>query len=967
MLAALRWCVLLLLLCDHHASGQGLSFRTPQDCAVGDQRLKRADLACTSCPATAGGVATTGLGCQCRVNAYATDNTVSGEQGGILQCLSCAANEVVAQGSVGCIACTDASTTFDTTQRSCTCADSSHVQVDRSVTGQLQAVRTCQACDTGYEPASSDPFRCVPCPDEAMVPAAGDPCSCPSGTVKAGSRCVDNAAEASANLQQQNFVITFPNSGVQVESALFQDTLLAAFALCSDVPRNGTACQQLANLCVLELYSTNSRACQLYTQLANAAPKFVHGFADWPAELPWLLYSAGSTADRATDLAVKASFSQTEFWPVPASTSQLAFVLAAYNVHGDFLGFSNLTSQLQLCEATPSFMSSFLRFGVLFDNTCQLNLEQQFAELPSLVFYDFYVMDVGQKLYPLPVLVSNSQGDVSQRQFTRRLFVVDAVSGLGEDALSGGSSQLRAVRLAKSISLRITLDKGTSGRIFPPVLEITYGDVAYPFQAGATAQATFSVTYESSFSDYQTDMTIVLVVFAFVAFVVFAIRLAAWRSKNRALYIDFRTLVYSIIGLGEVYAGIVFWVLFGSSLYWLIFYQGQSDVTVLLSTDAGQDLFRAMLVIVFVFKALAVVYLIFWQCNIDIFFLDWEIPRGGQVSVWRPYFIVNEWNELQTFRKTHLGFQLLAVLFFLIVADAESVATTDPPDVCCSKAGYHHTLRFAIASSVYLAVGVAQWLFHVLYSHFFGSKLGQFVDLCSIANVSTFILEELYYGHYIHGRSIHGTAETNVLEMRAQLQKEEQGMATQRGLLPQTDDQTFEMHIPMALRQQWNNVFFSLLSEEQLTHTTHSSTDPGGEAALRGDSAGAEDRSVAARATINRFLAAFIDHTFRDLDYVVKDKFLLASLCPVVPDTNQHGVFYPDSGQGFASVLFYGNEWLLFTFDLMLFGLIDFLAESWVAAAVVVYVVQLVLIKVREVAGEANLARKTLVDSRFLV
>lgn len=40
---------------------------------------------------------------------------------------------------------------------------------------------------------------------------------------------------------------------------------------------------------------------------------------------------------------------------------------------------------------------------------------------------------------------------------------------------------------------------------------------------------------------------------------------------------------------------------------------------------------------------------------------------AAPVSIWRTYFIANEWNEIQTVRKINPLFQVLAVLFFLEV------------------------------------------------------------------------------------------------------------------------------------------------------------------------------------------------------------------------------------------------------------------------------------------------------------
>lgn len=93
------------------------------------------------------------------------------------------------------------------------------------------------------------------------------------------------------------------------------------------------------------------------------------------------------------------------------------------------------------------------------------------------------------------------------------------------------------------------------------------------------------------------------------------------------------------------------------------------------------------------------------QCNINLFFIDWERPRvktsstSGRfssglknvaessadgkksasktpdkintemagVSIWRTYFAANEWTEIQSKRKLNIGLQVFGVLFFLKV------------------------------------------------------------------------------------------------------------------------------------------------------------------------------------------------------------------------------------------------------------------------------------------------------------
>jgi len=61
----------------------------------------------------------------------------------------------------------------------------------------------------------------------------------------------------------------------------------------------------------------------------------------------------------------------------------------------------------------------------------------------------------------------------------------------------------------------------------------------------------------------------------------------------------------------------------------------------------------------------------------------------------------------------------------------------------------------------------------LIYERFFEHQIQQFVDLCSISNISIFILESDLYGYYIHGRSVHGRADTGLREMHENFVREE--------------------------------------------------------------------------------------------------------------------------------------------------------------------------------------------------
>jgi len=128
------------------------------------------------------------------------------------------------------------------------------------------------------------------------------------------------------------------------------------------------------------------------------------------------------------------------------------------------------------------------------------------------------------------------------------------------------------------------------------------------------------------------------------------------------------------------------------------------------------------------------------QSSVDIFLIDWErpqgivVPAGGSggdctrevpVSIWRTYFVANEWNEIQTARRINPIFQYFAAIFFLSVIGFGNVATMDPRDDFRTgdrDVVYHapmsNILRFACIGIVYVTVG---WLLQLLFqsSHSF--------------------------------------------------------------------------------------------------------------------------------------------------------------------------------------------------------------------------------------------------------
>jgi len=177
-----------------------------------------------------------------------------------------------------------------------------------------------------------------------------------------------------------------------------------------------------------------------------------------------------------------------------------------------------------------------------------------------------------------------------------------------------------------------------------------------------------------------------------------------------------------------------------------------------LPSESQEMVFTILICVGFGVKLIDILHLIVLQTSYDIFFIDWERPqttlteaaetegtgplgssrtvlppikpsarKPGQtavdmdeymrdelktqnrVSCWRTLFVANEWNELQTYRKTSTTVQLIFALFLLKVINLEELALKDCSEELFKepneyRAPFSLVLRMAIASSVLIGI-----------------------------------------------------------------------------------------------------------------------------------------------------------------------------------------------------------------------------------------------------------------------
>lgn len=100
-------------------------------------------------------------------------------------------------------------------------------------------------------------------------------------------------------------------------------------------------------------------------------------------------------------------------------------------------------------------------------------------------------------------------------------------------------------------------------------------------------------------------------------------------------------------------------------------------------------------------------------------------------------------------------------------------------------------------------------IYVVFYQHLIENRILNFIDLCSVSNISVFILLDNLYGYYIHGLSPHGATDVNLKEMIMNLERESKQMSGSRGLEAKSNEQTFIVRIDRRLRMEYERLLFT--------------------------------------------------------------------------------------------------------------------------------------------------------------
>jgi len=871
----------------------------------------------------------------------------------------------------------------------------------------------CQPCD--YPKIVSDGACRCPSP----VPAGT---SCFDGTDLAAAVALLGAGKSDTSANQVTFRDVPSASGaaadVVVTSAAVTRVLGPAALDCWE-KADPKACNAVANVCVLQDFdAARGAACAFLEKIAasRVGAKY-HAASDfpfaWSLHTPFVQYEVTETglALGNTDLMVKISLNGSDGADaqvaVGAATSRLRFKLATWALDGTWLGLRPLGTQLQPCGPASAEASSWQRVGVNYAWSCEIptqDLLNAGEDVSGTRFYELFLEDGDKRLYPVPVLnrsqrdngvEANPAGadygaDPDRRRLTRRFFVLDTESGVGT------AGPREAIRYASRVKISIGTRPEPKGTLLPPLLEVEYAsrDPSVTGSAAPTNPSEFTAEWTGDDGSFWEAFEVMLIVFVVVGGALTVLRFFLFNSRRGSAQavLGPNEMLSGLAGLADITANMLFLACAVAGAYWLFLFKLQTEAFAMLPADRDATFFYAVLCAAAVLKSFSVAVLVFVQSQFGVSFVDWEKPRKVLVpgtakeglaptSCWRTLLIANEWSELAAARYSWPE----ATLFVLVLA-LEGLRWTNvsgsTPDAGDLEAHAwvvdNGMMRAGLSTLVWAACVAAQYLLRLgILDRFVGNPASAFVDLCYMANVSMFLFSSATrpeFGYYVHGRSTMTSTDTSLEELQLQLKREEGAVVGGRGLVADAhgeadrDCQTFEVHLDGQTAAKYAELV-ALGAASMAREGGDATPAYAGLPQMQVGVSAAEAlrqvsyllRRVVADVTSNarsdRVLAkGFLDHVFR------MPPALGASTMDSRPT-----MFVYDHAHSFMRMTFYGKDFTLTMWELIVFVALDWELRRPAVSAAVTWILVRVLSFARQQLGQRQFSKAALIDSRFLI
>lgn len=967
-------CTILLLKFDFlHCNSYALMKHSFNMNCSSEEYFSLVQLKCMSCPNNTESNLLNPFHCSCR-KGFHLDFTM-----GKTSCKKCSVNQTTSNDGLFCMSC-GSNQSFNTSTNTCEkCPRENMIVIDNLLNESNSSSFECFKCSDKLI-ADKELNKCVPC-HVSFYEASKGKCICPKST----HSIIDGICALKSNLasipeRNSSHIISFRNA--DFVSKIFSDLYKISAYSCNFL-QNATACQVLANLCVLLHYSYENElsVCSYYRDV------FGKKQSDLPAHVPLLYYDANS-AKKILESKFDALFCLNNFDADECNTV-LNITVAKYSMNGSLISWQPFYEIFSHCSKFIQGDNAF-QFGTSFYTHCQIPMNTIYFR--DMEFYELYIhtiMNNKRTVSFIPILnmelrVGGSRVNyfkIDKWQFTKRFFILDVVSGRTPETYSDDNS-LKILRYAELMELVIQPRKDSiGGIIYLPYLRVYYNELSLTDQTKSKVNIIFRVKYSNISNNALKILGIINGIGC--GFCLVLALLKAWSLSKRCGTAGISILFRFICLLCGYTANSIFFFIFLICGIWFLIFRNQDIFWIYLPDDIQEKVIEKYIISAFCLKIIHIFYIIYTQITVNLFLIDWEQPKlptvtttmknlntvnninnsckknnSKYVSIWRTYFIANEWNELQTYRKVNVTFVLFVMLFYLKVLRYEDV---------CRKTVQNHTdldnipyafiSRFTVSVFLFTIVSFIQVLFKVtIFERYVENKLQMFVDLCSMANISVLIFKHRLYGFYIHGRSVYGESDLNMQSLYDQLKREEEDLCQRRGLEPSSECQTFEVRVTQKFRQNYDSILEVFEDSSQ------------SRAKDRKENSKRIERCIEAHEQMKTFLTIFLQHGLKGLNYIIKDKYFLENTLDLeFQEPKEQSLFFRDHFHTFDKVLMSGKESSFLTFEVMTFVFVDLFATDFILASIVTYLVHRLIKTVRYRGGKRNVIDKTLVDERFLI
>uniref|UniRef100_A0A0K0ESR4 Meckelin n=1 Tax=Strongyloides stercoralis TaxID=6248 RepID=A0A0K0ESR4_STRER len=867
--------------------------------------------------------------------------------------------------------------------------------------------RKCPICENGYMPyldKNSNPMKelCIPCTIDSEN--IFNTCkNCRYGI------CYNMILNETINLEEASLVNSITSLNQKFVNKYIMNNILEATYFCKKGIRK--ECNHLANMCILqnyEIYDSNN-ACN---RLQNIIRENIY---TWNQYVPSIF---NQNSDRTIQLNSKNTFDKiynsstiNPFGNKLMSSEEFKILANIYTINGTFIGHQFIQYiDIQLCTGLYDNINGFLKLGKQYKYKCLLTSNDFFLKKANLFYelYFYWFSNDNQKIYLYPIFIINhsitSNSKIKNYDgyinddwiLTRRFYTY-------ENTLQINQSTNILFRYMNSFKLIVTIPKEKNKKNWLLYALITYEEVKK--NNNNKFEHTFSVLFTENEPDDEASIDILLAIICTISILWAAVKAYSWSKRSGKMIADINTIIQLILCECDNISNI-FIIVIGISSVWCTFaYKAQKVIVFILPINENILHFKNYIIIALILKFIAIIKRYCELILADTFFIDWEKPKGEinknnstnnnkikednltnikittinnnnnkenninnklsskNVGIWRTYFVANEWNELQNYRKIHIGIHLFTIIIIFEVLNFKSFSIFEPGFNFSNelfKVNYFSSFfRFGIISVIYFGMLLIQWTIRVFILEPIIDPFHNFIDLCSIANISVLSLTHSLHGYYIHGQSPHGYADTNMQEINKFLQLEKNNQCGFRGLENGSDLQTYIITMPKIFREKFLKIQGILRQSNEIQTKMRNS---------RTITENIEYRSKVYD-ELNIFLRNIIEHDDEECDYDITTMKVMEDITDMeFADTTNRGIFYKDTSEvAFTQSFIYGNEWVLCTFEFCLLQCIDIIFNNLLIAAFSTYIISQIIKKIASIFFTSHLIKSSLIDHRFLI